>query len=165
MARVAFPVSRRVGVLFYLVVGSIFLLFWKPDLLSQYAWGLILAADGVVLLLGLVRPALRMRGLLKSGAPAQGTVVGTVEKTGDGDTYYHPRVQFTTAEGRTVVFTSTFGSQFAPKVGDPVPVRYRSDSPEQAEADGATMWMLPAGVGSLFGLGLLVAGIIAILPE
>ena len=100
MARVAFPLSRRVGVLFYLVVGSIFLLFWKPDLLSQYAWGLILAADGVVLLLGLVRPALRMRGLLKNGSPAQGT-----------------------------------------------------------------MWMLPAAVGSLFGLGLLVAGIIAILPE
>jgi hypothetical protein len=27
------------------------------------------------------------------------------------------------------------------------------------------MWMLPAAVGSLFGLGLLMAGIIAILPE
>jgi hypothetical protein len=92
VARVALPVSRRVGVLFYLVVGSIFLLFWQPDLLSRYAWGLILAADGIVLLLGLVHPALRMRGLLKSGAPAQGTVVGTVQKTSDGDTYYHPRV-------------------------------------------------------------------------
>jgi hypothetical protein len=43
--------------------------------------GLILAADGVVLLLGLVRPALRMRGLLRSGALAQGTMVGTVQKT------------------------------------------------------------------------------------
>jgi hypothetical protein len=151
--------------LFYLVFGSIFLAIAKPDLLNRYAWGLILAADGVALLLGLVRPALRMRELLQSGAPAQGTVVGTVQKTSDGDAYYQPRVQFTTAEGRTVVFTSTFGSQFAPKVGDPVPVRYRPDSPEQAEAHGATMWMLPAAVGSLFGLGLLVAGIIAILPE
>jgi hypothetical protein len=165
VARVAFPVSRRVGVLFYLVFGSIFLAIAKPDLLNRYAWGLILAADGVALLLGLVRPALRMRGLLKSGAAAQGTVVGAVQKTSDGDPYYHPRVQFTTAEGRTVEFTSTFGSQFAPKVGDPVPVRYRPDSPEQAEADGATMWVLPAAVGSVFGLGLLVVGIIAILPE
>jgi hypothetical protein len=59
--------------------------------------------------------------------------VGTVQKTSDGDIYYHPRVQFTTAEGRTVEFTSTFSSQFAPTVGDPVPVRYRPDSPEQAE--------------------------------
>jgi Protein of unknown function (DUF3592) len=165
VARVAFPVSRRVGGLFYLVFGTIFLAIVKPDLLNRYAWGLILAADGVALLLGLVRPALRMRGLLKSGAAAQGTVVGTVQKTSDGDPYYHPRVQFTTAEGRTVEFTSTFSSQFAPKVGDPVPVRYRPGSPEQAEADGATMWMLPAAVGFLFGLGLLMAGIIAILPE
>ena len=165
MARVAFPVSRRVGLLFSLVFGSIFLAIAKPDLLNRYAWGLILAADGVALLLGLVRPALRMRGLLRSGATAQGTVVGTVQKSSDGDTYYHPRVQFTTADGRTVVFTSTFGSQFAPRVGDPVPVRYRPDSPEHAEAHGATMWVLPAAVGSLFGLGLLVAGIIAILPE
>jgi Protein of unknown function (DUF3592) len=109
-------------VLFYVVFGSIFLAIAKPDLLNRYAWGVILAADGVALLLGLVRPALRMRGRLKSGAAAQGTVVGTVQqKTSDGDTYYHPKVQFTTAEGRTVEFTSTFGSQFAPSVGDPVP--------------------------------------------
>jgi Protein of unknown function (DUF3592) len=161
VARVAFPVSRRVGLLLYLVFGSIFLAIAKPDLLNRTAWGLILAADGVALLLGLVRPALRMRGLVNSGALAQ----GTVQKTGGGDASYHPRVQFTTAEGRTVEFTSTFSSQFAPKVGDPVPVRYRPDSPEQAEADSATMWMLPAAVGSLFGLGLLVVGIIAVLPE
>jgi Protein of unknown function (DUF3592) len=165
VARVAFPVSRRVGLLFYLVFGSIFLAIAKPDLLNRYAWGLILAADGIALLLGLVRPALGMRGLLKSGALAQGTVVGTVQKTSDRDGYYRPRVQFTTAEGRTVEFTSTFSSQFTPTLGDPVPVRYRPDSPEQAEADSATMWMLPAAVGSLFGLGLLVAGIIAVLPE
>lgn len=165
MARVAFPVSRRVGLLLYLVFGSIFLAIAKPDLLNRTAWGLILAVDGVALLVGLVRPALRMRGLLKSGALAQGTVVGTVQKTGGGDAAYHPRVQFTTAEGRTVEFTSTFSSQFAPKMGDPVPVRYRPDSPEQAEADSTTMWMLPAAVGSLFGLGLLVVGIIAVLPE
>jgi Protein of unknown function (DUF3592) len=165
MPRVAFPVGRRVGLVFYLVVGSIFLLFWQPDLLSGYVWGMILAADGVVLLLVLVRPALRMRGLLKSGARAQGTVVGAVQKTSDEDTYYHPRVRFTTADGRTVVFTSAFGSQIEPDVGDLVPVRYRPASPEQAEADSATMWILPAAVGSLFGLGLLVAGIVAILAE
>ena len=62
MARVAFPVSRRVGLLLYLVLGSIFLAIAKPDLLNRTAWGLILVADGVALLVGLVRPALRMRG-------------------------------------------------------------------------------------------------------
>jgi len=62
VARVAFPVRRRVGLLLYLVLGSIFLAIAKPDLLNRTAWGLILAADGVALLVGLVRPARRMRG-------------------------------------------------------------------------------------------------------
>jgi hypothetical protein len=165
VARVAFPVSRRASLVGYLVVGSIFLWIWQPDLFSGYVWAIILAAGGVVVLLSFVRPALRLRGQLKSGAPARGTVVGAVQQTSGAKTYYHPRVQFTTADGRTVVFTSAFGSEVEPDVGDPVPVRYRLESPEQAEADSTTMWMLPAAVGSLFGVGLLVAAIVAILAE
>jgi hypothetical protein len=165
VARVAFPVSRRASLVFYLVVGSIILWFWQPDLLSGYLWGVILAAGGVAVLLTFVRQALRMRRQLTSGAPAQGTVVGAVQETSDDKTHYHPRVQFTTPDGRTVPFTSGFGSEISPDVGDPVPVRYRPESPEQAEVDSATMWILPAAVGSLFGVGLLVAAIVAILAE
>jgi Protein of unknown function (DUF3592) len=153
VARVAFPVSRRASWVGYLTVGSIFLWIWQPDLFSGYVWGIILAAGGVVFLLSFVRPALRLRRQLKNGAPSQGTVVGAVQQTSDAKTYYHPRVQFTTADGRTVVFTSAFGSEFTPDVGDPVPVRYRPDSPEHAEVDSTIMWILPAAVGSLFGVG------------
>jgi predicted membrane metal-binding protein len=163
--RVAFPASRRVGVVVYLVIGSIFLWMWQPDLLSGYVWGMILAAGGVAFLLIWVRRALRMRQLLKSGASAQGTVVGTEKKTDDQETYYHPRVQFTAVDGRTVVFTSAVGFLVEPNVGDPVPVRYHPARPEQAEADSGIAWILPAVLGSLFGLGLLVIGIIALLAE
>jgi Protein of unknown function (DUF3592) len=158
-------VSRRFGVVGYLAFAGIFLWFVQPDLLSGYAWAAIFATAAVVLLLGLVRPALGMRALQKGGAPAQGTVADAVRQTSDGDTYYHPRVQFTTADGRRVVFTSALGSQVKPAVGHRIPVRYRPDRPEHAEVEGATTWILPAAVGSLIGLGLVVAGIVAVIAE
>jgi len=79
---------------------------------------------------------------------AQGTVVG-VERRRSGPTgiwavlagltfapnvLYHERVQFTTPDGRTVVFTSAYGSPDSDvELGRPVPVRYRPEDPEQAE--------------------------------
>ena len=79
---------------------------------------------------------------------AQGTVVG-VEQRRSGPTgiwavlagltfapnvLYHERVQFTTLDGRTVVFTSARGSPDSDlELGRPVPVRYRPEDPEQAE--------------------------------
>jgi Protein of unknown function (DUF3592) len=105
--------------------------------------------------------ALRIRGLLKSGAQAQGTVVGAERDTShrhDGtiSTTYNPVVRFTTADGRTVRLTSGVGYSYNPHIGRAVPIRYRPDDPEQAEIDRAAMWMLPAAVR----LGLLVAGVI-----
>jgi hypothetical protein len=84
---------------------------------------------------------------------AQGTVVG-VEQRRSGPTgiwavlagltfvpnvLYHERVQFTTADGRTVVFTSALASPESDvELGRPVPVRYRPEDPEQAQVD--TRW-------------------------
>jgi hypothetical protein len=80
-----------------------------------------------------------------------------VEKDTSGryGTTYSPVVQFTTVEGRTVQFTSAVGTSRSPDIGGAVPVRYRPDHPEQAEIDRATMWMLPAAIGLVGGLGLL----------
>jgi hypothetical protein len=125
---------------------------------------MILAAYGVILLLVVLLPALR---LLKSGVKAQGTVVGAERKTRSltaTSYYYYPRVQFTTPDGRTVVFTSRFGSTSEPHVGRPLPVRYPLEDPEQAEIDSATMWGFRALV-ILGGLGLLVAGVVQYLHE
>ena len=97
---------------------------------------------------------------------AQGTVVGAERDTShrhDGTisaTTYNPVVRFTTADGRTVQFTSVVGYSYSPHIGHAVPVRYRPDDPEQAEIDRAAMWMLPVAVGLAGGLGLLVAGVI-----
>jgi hypothetical protein len=69
-------------------------------------------------------------------------------------------VRFFTPDGRAVEFTSTVGYGLEPDVGAPVPVRYFLDDPEQADVDSAVTWLLPAAIGSLFGLGLLVAGVV-----
>jgi Protein of unknown function (DUF3592) len=83
-------------------------------------------------------------------ARAVGTVVG-VEQRRSGPTgiwsvlagltfvpnvLYHERVRFTTPDGRTVVFTSAWGSPDSDlELGRPVPVRYRPEDPEQAQVD------------------------------
>jgi hypothetical protein len=43
----------------------------------------------------------------------------------------------------------------------PPPVRYRPEDPEQARVDTPWAWVVPAALGVLGGLGLLVAGVVA----
>jgi hypothetical protein len=67
----------------------------------------------------------------------------------------------TTADGRTAEFTGSIGYDAPPEVGSAVPVRYRSDDPEQAEIDRALLiWLLPAIAGSVV-VGLFVAAVLA----
>jgi hypothetical protein len=101
-------------VLCLLAIASAILVFWTWHSLSWHARGIILAVYGVACLAAGLAPALRTRGLLKSGAQAQGTVVGAERSTGYGRTSsttytYKPVVRFTTAAGRTVEFTSAVG--------------------------------------------------------
>ena len=152
----------------FLVIGSVFVVFWKWDSFSWHARGMILAAYGVVCLVAGLIPALRTRGLLESGTQAQGTVVDVKKGTNSGQyssgqyggSTYNPVVRFTAADGRTVEFTSAVGYSRSPDIGGAVPVRYRRGDPEQAEIDRATMWMIPAAFGLAGGLGLLMAAVI-----
>jgi hypothetical protein len=73
---------------------------------------------------------------------------------------YSPVVRFTTPDHRTIVFTSAVYSEIAPDVGARIPVRYRPDDPEKAEVDTPIAWVIPAAIGLVGGLGLLVAGVI-----
>jgi hypothetical protein len=156
--------SRRFDLVGWLLLGSVLLVWWRWSSLSWHARGMILAAYGVVFGLVMLLPALRTRGLLRTGAQAEGTVVGAEERTrtrrNDVVTYYYPRVRFTTPDGRQVVFTSGLGSPSQPQLGYRLRVRYRPGRPEQAEVDRATTWMLRAGFGVVGGLGLLVAGVV-----
>jgi hypothetical protein len=145
------------------VVGA-GLVIWQWDRLGWHARGLILAVYGVFALLFYVPPALRTRERQKSGAQAQGSVVGAEQQTDDdGDIYHHPRVRFFTPDGRAVEFTSTVGYGREPDVGAPVPVRYLLDNREQAEIDKAVTWLWPGASALLTGLGLLVAGVVVYL--
>jgi len=166
---ITFARSPRARALAFLVLGSALVVYWKWDSLSAHARGVILAAYGVTLAGFLLIPAFRTRRLLQSGAMARGTVVGAEEDTsqdhdGTSSTTYNPVVRFTTADGRTVEFTSAVGYSSEPDVGGAVDVRYLPDDPEQAEIDRATLWVLPAAFGVLGGVGLLVAGV-AVYPE
>jgi hypothetical protein len=105
---------------------------------------MILAAYGVLVLCLLI-PALRTRGLLKSGVRARGSVVGAERHTdrssrGRRSITYNPVVRFVTEDGRLAEFTSAVGSASQPDIGATVPVRYRAEDPAQAEIDRAIMW-------------------------
>jgi hypothetical protein len=147
-----------------LLIASAVLLSLIWDSLSVPARGMILAAYGVTVLgFGLVPELRTTRELLKSGARTQGTVVGAEEETGEvndrSSTTYCPVVRFTTADGRTVEFTSEVGFGHRPKIGRAVPVRYHHNDLEEAEIDRAYTWMVPAATWLLVGLGLLVAAV------
>jgi hypothetical protein len=152
--------GRRTNAIVILAIGSAFFVPLIWDRLGWHARGMILAAYGVTALAVILIPALRTRGLLKSGAQAQGSVVGTEEDHTSRGTRYYPVVRFTTADGRTVEFTSGQGYSRDDEAEGTVSVRYRPDDRENAQIDRAVMWVVPAGVGLVGGLGLLVAGVI-----
>ena len=161
----------RAGVGLIVSLGAVVLLFSGVlDSLAPTTRGLILVAAGVTLL-GVVLPLqLRTRALLKHGVKVQGTVVDVEEDTGRGydnlpSRTYHPVVEFTTADGRTVTFTSGLGFGRQPRISSAVPVRYHQDDPEQAEVDRAFLWMVPSAPPLLAGLGLLVAAVVAFTDE
>jgi hypothetical protein len=160
-----------------LFLGSLVVTAWAWGRLGWPARGMLLAAYGVAVALVLLPPALRTRARLQALVSAQGTVVG-IEQRRSGpagiwtvlagpltfvpNTLYHERVRFTTRDGRTVVFTSALGSPESDlELGRPVPVRYRPEDPEHAQVDTPWAWVVPAALGLLGGLGLLVAGVVA----
>jgi Protein of unknown function (DUF3592) len=150
---VSFLEGRLATVVRVLLVVGAFLALWRWSSLSWHARGLILTAYGAVLLLVVLLSVLRLR------VRARGTVVGVEQRTGRANdrrvTYFHPRVRFTTPDGRTVVFTSAIGSTSKPDVGASRRVRYRLADPEQAEIVSAATWV-GAGVAPLRAVATLV---------
>jgi len=120
----------------------------------------VFGAAGVGLALVSVARLVRIRGLLRHGAPIEGTVVRvwrTKWTSDEGRTFvtYRRRVRFTTPDGGAVEFTSRVGTKVAPHEGQSVPVRYRADNPKQAEVDTPAAWK-SAAILLLFGLALLI---------
>jgi Protein of unknown function (DUF3592) len=90
---------------------------------------------------------------------ATGTVIDLESRTSDGDLAYYPVVRFTTAEERTVEFTSSSTSSSPPDVGDHVEVLYDPDDPRDAQLSGFfSLWLWPIVLGGL-GIGFGAAGL------
>lgn len=137
--------------------------FGRAFTLAAVVLGVIAIVLGVICSVSVVRT----RTFLDDSATASGRVVGLVPREScDQDdsgrdrnctTVYAPRVEFTTADGRELVFVSdTASSPPDHAEGDVVEVRYLPDDPSDARIDSVTGIWLGAMVTG--GLSLLFAG-------
>lgn len=122
----------------------------------------ILGAVTVILAVICVVIVVRTQAFLAESSVASGEVLGLVSRQScdeddDGNrtcsTVYAPRVRFTTADGRQVIFVSATASNPPEhEKGDRINVRYRANDPRGAVIDSVTgVW-----------LGALVTGGIAV---
>jgi hypothetical protein len=121
---------------------------------------------GIVIGLGLLSLGWQWRAhtqdMVAAMLPVEGRVVQMIPLVNDeGKTHFYPIVEFRTAEGRTIRFQGSAGSNPpAHRVGDQVQVRYDSQSPESAVIDSWELWLpssILIGVGGFFALmGILL---------
>jgi hypothetical protein len=112
---------------------------------------------GIAMLAGGLFAYQHTRSFLATAARAEGTVVEVIHQRSSDSSTYKPVVQFATADGRQVEFTSSVGSNPpAYSKGAKVEVLYQPSSPEQARINGfLDLWLLPAilgGMGAVFTL-------------
>jgi hypothetical protein len=136
------------------------------------AIGLLLAALGAAALIAAGWVGLRTRAFIRRAATTVGVVVDFAEETSQerrGDhleiaTYFYPVVQFQTASGDAVQFSSTIGTE-RPRLrkGQQVPVLYDPARPAEARIRSFwQLWWLPlalafvAAVLWIVGLGLTI---------
>ncbi|BAL98825.1 hypothetical protein CLDAP_07860 [Caldilinea aerophila DSM 14535 = NBRC 104270] len=89
--------------------------------------------------------------------PAEGQIVQVIPLANSkGKALFYPIVEFCTAEGQTIRFQGSTGSNPpAHRVGDKVQVRYDPQSPESAVVDSWDLWLpsiLFIGTGGFFVL-------------
>jgi Protein of unknown function (DUF3592) len=124
---------------------------------------LLVVVVGAVLTLGGILELSRVLGIRSHGLRTEGTVVDVEERiegpSESATLASYPVVEFTTAEGRTIRFTSRLSLPIAIEVGKAVPVRYRSDNPELAVIDTfMRTWAVPVTL-LLGGPTALIIGI------
>jgi hypothetical protein len=110
--------------------------------------GLALFIFGVVMLVRTVQ-------FVSRAERTTGTVVAVREDTNsDGDTFYYPDVEFTTAAGETIRFSSNSGSSTSRSEGDQVDVLYDPNNPHDARLAGLfDVWLIaviPLILGAVF---------------
>ena len=96
--------------------------------------------------------------LRQNGLRAQGQVVSLSEGCDDEGCSYSPVVRFTTQDGQTITYTSTFSSNPpAYNVGEEVTLFYKPDNPYKAliKGEGGVLrWIFTVIGGGVVALGL-----------
>jgi Protein of unknown function (DUF3592) len=136
--------------------------------------GIAVALLGIGMIVGCWFTTQSTLRFLREGTKATGTVVDfsteeSRDNKGKRKTMYAPVVEFQTADGQSIQFTSASSSS-SPSYdrGDKVPVRYLSATPEQARIDsfmsnwGPSLMLGVIGLlATLAGYGLFKAGVAA----
>lgn len=125
----------------------------------------LFATVGLGLLVGAYLTYTNTQDFLQNASSASGTVTELVRSVSDDSTTYRPVVEFTTANGDKIEFTSSSGSN-PPSYsrGEIVDVFYDQSKPEQAKINGFfSLWgmsLILGGIGtvfSIFGISIIVA--------
>jgi hypothetical protein len=133
--------------------------FFSKQLLGPLAFtlfGLLFFAIGSGL-------TMRQRSLEGQGIEVSGSVVALQENCGSDGCTYAPEIQFTTTNGQSVQFISSYSSSPpAYEVGEDVTVVYPSDNPTNAiiKGDGQFLhiiFMLIGGVIAIIGSFILAS--------
>lgn len=123
-------------------------------LILKYSFTLV----GLCLLLGAYYTFDKTQSFLGDSMTAQGTVISLEVSESSDSTTYKPRVEFTTADGELVEFTSSFGSKPpSHSKGDIVTVFYKQSAPEQAKIN--SFFSLWGGALIMTILGLVFFGV------
>lgn len=134
-------------------------------LARQHGLGRSLQFGGSVIFVPLLMPAFACSllitafsitsGFVNESVTTSGEVVGLAEdNSSDGGITYSAIVEFQTPQGQTITFEDASKTCYPPcnEVGDVVPVRYRTRSPEDAIISGGVDIWVTAGI-----MGLLTA--------
>jgi len=115
---------------------------------------------GFCFLCGAVLVANRSFRRMKQWITCGGTVVDYVSRENQSRPYFYPKVEFTTTEGKSIVFQSSIGSNGKPyRIGANVKVLYSSENAEDADIRSFTnLWLVP-GFLTLFALAFLGVGL------
>ena len=129
----------------------------KTIKIVQYTFGLI----GAAMLAGTFFMVQNTQQFLQTSLKAQGTVIDLIEKRSSSSSSssnsrtYSPKVQFTTATGENITFT-TSSSTYPPSydIDEKVDVFYTADKPNNAKINGYfDLWggaTILGGIGSVF---------------
>jgi hypothetical protein len=128
--------------------------------------GIVFLVVGFALLAGAFLLFRNVWRKIRTWTTTLGTVTGFTESMKNRRYFYRPEIAFTAADGRSVVFRSSVGSQRKSyRVGDVVQVLYSQNDPSGATIKSFSALCLPGFFATIFGSCFFCLGLFLILSE